>query len=614
MPKLTKVKEIRGITIIALVVTIVILLILAGISIATLTGDNGLIKNASEAEIKAALAEVREQLDLYKIQGERERIKDGDYSGEMSNEELIGAIYAQGFMGDTYRTVGIIKANSLKEELNCGTKLGKSEQKEDIQNQIDSGEITNLDNIYQLYDIFVVDFTDDTLYYVKNNEIWSIEGTKTEYTLADGNIVQSYPIEQIDQEYSEQRKFITEWTVEAGTQITLPINVAPNITIEWGADDNGDGNLDTEKCTTIKPTHTYTKSGTYTIKISGNMPNWTFNGVNDSKNYITKIIQWGNTNVEKIDFYNCSNLAGNIPSPNVDGLFDNCTSMRNLFHSCSGLIGEIPSDLFKSCVNTTDFASVFWGCSSLTGEIPNDLFKNCINATEFSSALRECTSLTGEIPSNLFANCTKAKVFNGTFAYSTGITGKIPAKLFENCTTATIFYGVFENTGITEIEEGFTISSMATNLGRMFANTKIVTIPKSFTIPNGVTNMNEMFWKCKNLIFIPDIFTIPDTVTDVSSMFYQCTALETLPNNFVIPQNVTATARNTYGMFSNCYKLKGSIIIKASPINYIGMFRETSSTSGENLVVNYTSSCTNIDDLIATNDTGTVIKGELIED
>ena len=101
MPKLTKVKEIRGITIIALVVTIVILLILAGISIATLTGDNGLRKNASEAEIKAALAEVREQLDLYKIQGERERIKDGDYSGEMSNEELIGAIYAQGFMGDT---------------------------------------------------------------------------------------------------------------------------------------------------------------------------------------------------------------------------------------------------------------------------------------------------------------------------------------------------------------------------------------------------------------------------------------------------------------------------------------------------------------------------------
>ena len=52
MPKLTKVKEVKGITIIALVVTIVILLILAGVSIATLTGDNGLIKNARRSKRK----------------------------------------------------------------------------------------------------------------------------------------------------------------------------------------------------------------------------------------------------------------------------------------------------------------------------------------------------------------------------------------------------------------------------------------------------------------------------------------------------------------------------------------------------------------------------------
>ena len=52
MPKLTKVKGEKGITIIALVVTIVILLILAGISIATLTGDNGLIKNARRRKRK----------------------------------------------------------------------------------------------------------------------------------------------------------------------------------------------------------------------------------------------------------------------------------------------------------------------------------------------------------------------------------------------------------------------------------------------------------------------------------------------------------------------------------------------------------------------------------
>ena len=52
MPKYTNVKEVKGITIIALVITIIILLILAGISIATLTGDNGLIKNARRSKRK----------------------------------------------------------------------------------------------------------------------------------------------------------------------------------------------------------------------------------------------------------------------------------------------------------------------------------------------------------------------------------------------------------------------------------------------------------------------------------------------------------------------------------------------------------------------------------
>ena len=44
MLKITKVKGKSGITLIALIVTIVVLLILAGVSIATLTGDNRAIK------------------------------------------------------------------------------------------------------------------------------------------------------------------------------------------------------------------------------------------------------------------------------------------------------------------------------------------------------------------------------------------------------------------------------------------------------------------------------------------------------------------------------------------------------------------------------------------
>ncbi len=42
----------RGITLIALVITIIVLLILAGVTISALSGDNGILKRATEAKSK----------------------------------------------------------------------------------------------------------------------------------------------------------------------------------------------------------------------------------------------------------------------------------------------------------------------------------------------------------------------------------------------------------------------------------------------------------------------------------------------------------------------------------------------------------------------------------
>ena len=57
----------RGITLIALVITIIILLILAGVTLATLTGDNGIITKAREAELSTELSAYKEELELYKV-------------------------------------------------------------------------------------------------------------------------------------------------------------------------------------------------------------------------------------------------------------------------------------------------------------------------------------------------------------------------------------------------------------------------------------------------------------------------------------------------------------------------------------------------------------------
>ena len=67
----------RGITLIALVITIIILLILSGITISSLT-NTGLFKNAKEAKNRTEDAQRQEQHILNKYEEELNRIKNSN--------------------------------------------------------------------------------------------------------------------------------------------------------------------------------------------------------------------------------------------------------------------------------------------------------------------------------------------------------------------------------------------------------------------------------------------------------------------------------------------------------------------------------------------------------
>ena len=81
MKKTKILKGSRGITLIALVITIIVLLILAGVSLATLVGENGVIKKATTAREKTNIANVKEmaQTDIlgYQVENESEEITIG---------------------------------------------------------------------------------------------------------------------------------------------------------------------------------------------------------------------------------------------------------------------------------------------------------------------------------------------------------------------------------------------------------------------------------------------------------------------------------------------------------------------------------------------------------
>ena len=89
----------KGITLIALVVTIIVLLILAGISISMLTGQNGILNRAQEAKSKTEKGSAREELELaitslgmdYHINGQGGTFRDYIFSHEAELKKELGS-------------------------------------------------------------------------------------------------------------------------------------------------------------------------------------------------------------------------------------------------------------------------------------------------------------------------------------------------------------------------------------------------------------------------------------------------------------------------------------------------------------------------------------------
>lgn len=95
----------KGITLIALVITIIVLLILAGISIATLMGENGILNQANEAKERNDLATIKEKLEL-------------ELNAEKIEQPEKSVLWKSPFQ---YQLIGSIEQSKIEKEL--GRKL-----------------------------------------------------------------------------------------------------------------------------------------------------------------------------------------------------------------------------------------------------------------------------------------------------------------------------------------------------------------------------------------------------------------------------------------------------------------------------------------------------------
>jgi len=109
----------KGITLIALVITIVVLLILAGITVGTLNKDNGIIKEAKSSKEYAEKAELEQQVEVAIIIAKqkhknptREQVIE-----EIRNNKIIDSEEQVKENGDIHTNLGYVITGKLNDYL-----------------------------------------------------------------------------------------------------------------------------------------------------------------------------------------------------------------------------------------------------------------------------------------------------------------------------------------------------------------------------------------------------------------------------------------------------------------------------------------------------------------
>ena len=299
---MNRIKSSRAITLIALVVTIVVLMILAGISIQMLKGDNGIIGKTNEAKLESRAGDVEELVQLWKIKNENIKTKnelEGKNDALVSKEEMLENLKKEDKVFDNEIDTG-------REIIIIGTR------------EIPYGEEVDKSALIMLVN------SGDT------GEVWlPLLGTEEGRIIdwGDGKVTTA------ENKNTGEKKYASVIQNDGAKSKIALIS---------------------------RPTHTYSeKNKEYIVTITGKCI-----GIIGDGNYsILEIIQWGETGLKYIRLEGCINLR-KIASP-TEKSFEKITVFSDGFYGCESLT-SIPEDLFANCPNVTTFESTFEGCTSLT--------------------------------------------------------------------------------------------------------------------------------------------------------------------------------------------------------------------------------------------------------
>ena len=291
---------------------------------------------------------------------------------------------------------------------------------------------------------------------------------------------------------------------------------------------------------------------------------------NRNADFEIEILQWGKESEYEIYIFELHNVTKIYePEPDkvsvqyVNGKFTEIpewlfskkiTSKKmSSFKGCQN-ITSIPENLFKNNVKAEQFDSTFAYCKNIIS-IPENLFKYNTKAIRFEGTFVGCEKIT-EIPENLFKNNLEVQSFRHLFSNCNSIRN-IPENLFRYNTNAIIFYGVFGGSeNITSIPENlFRYNILARDFSYAFQAAAITNIPENlFKYNIEAERFDHIFTYCIKLVQIPEnLFKYNIKINSFNSAFSYCSKINNIPNNIIIKaKTVKENDGNVDKMFFGC--------------------------------------------------------------
>ena len=405
------VKKKNAITLLALVITIVIMLLLAGVAIQMTMGENGLMAKSAQAQKEQVKAELYE---IAKLSYANLRAKAAENGQPSPQVEL--ALSTTEFT-NKYNIVGDDvtdkNGNVIDTKENLVNTLKMLYPSQETSKNIGGVEIPPSDKDKLIIKINVKNKTTVTfgrLESISNDP--NTKPVKIEYESGEEEMTSLYSGNTKEYEPGE---YIVKFSGISNYAISGEYDGEYDIEIlQWGKIEeiNEENEITLSNVSKIYEPEPDKIPIKYMHVKFQQIPEWLF-----SKKVTSKVMSkfWYSNNIKSI--------PERLFEKNV-----NATNFNFLFNECEG-ITSIPEKLFENNVKAISFEFVFFRCSELKS-IPENLFKNNINVTDFSGSFWGCKKITN-IPEKLFENNVKVTKFNSTFFACEGLTN-IPENLFKN--------------------------------------------------------------------------------------------------------------------------------------------------------------------------------------